>query len=204
MFPVDLSDTNENFSADVYQDMEKFEAFITDARNASGSRYLYGGYAEKRNMYRRSDLFGKAVEADAPARNIHLGVDIWGEAGTPVQAPLDGTVHSFAFNDNFGDYGATIILRHQVQEEIFFSLYGHLSLADIEGLTEGKEIQQGEIFAHFGPPGENGHWPPHLHFQLINDIANHKGDYPGVCSETEKDYYLANCPSPGAFILSYC
>jgi hypothetical protein len=48
---------------------------------------------------------------------------------------------------------------------------------------------------------ENGHWPPHLHFQLIIDMGKAKGDYPGVCKYSEREKYLDNCPDPG-FILS--
>ena len=79
-------------------------------------------------MYARSSLFGSdSIEQEEP-RRLHLGVDIWGKEGTEIFAPLDGIVHSFAFNDNFGDYGATIILLHQQEGRQFFTLYGHLSL----------------------------------------------------------------------------
>ena len=47
-----------------------------------------------------------------------------------------------------------------------------------------------------GIPAENGHWPSHLHFQIIEDIGDWKGDYPGVCKESEQDKYLMNCPDP--------
>jgi murein DD-endopeptidase MepM/ murein hydrolase activator NlpD len=99
-------------------------------------------------------------------------------------------VHSFAFNNAFGDYGATIILSHQLQDVSFYTLYGHLSLASIKNLQEGVHIQKGDVFAEFGIPQENGNWPPHLHFQLIKDLQGMKGDYPGVCRFSEKEIYL--------------
>ena len=70
----------------------------------------------------------------------------------------------------------------------------------------GDKIKAGEIFCSFGEPAENGNWPPHLHFQVIADIGNYFGDYPGVCSEKDRDYYLENCPDPD-YILQlnrYC
>ena len=103
-------------------------------------------------------------------------------------------VHSFAYNDNFGDYGATIILLHQLETVAFHTLYGHLSLADISMLSEGAYITRGEVIGHFGEPAENGNWPPHLHFQIINDLQYKEGDYPGVCKLSESETYLANCP----------
>jgi hypothetical protein len=35
-------------------------------------------------------------------RNIHIGLDLWIKAGTPILAALDGTLHSFNFNAGFG------------------------------------------------------------------------------------------------------
>ncbi|MEP6468070.1 MAG: peptidoglycan DD-metalloendopeptidase family protein, partial [Parafilimonas sp.] len=103
---------------------------------------------------------------------------------------------SFAFNNRFGDYGATLVLLHQLDGIGFYSLYGHISLKDINNIKEGQYFVRGEVMAHFGEQAENGNWPPHLHFQIINDMQLNKGDYPGVCSYGEKDMYLKNCPDP--------
>jgi murein DD-endopeptidase MepM/ murein hydrolase activator NlpD len=64
-------------------------------------------------------------------RNIHIGLDLWIKAGTPILAALEGTLHSFNFNAGFGDYGPTIILEHKVENQTFI-LYGHLSLDSLE------------------------------------------------------------------------
>ena len=50
---------------------------------------------------------------DDEPRRLHLGVDIWADAGTPVYVPLDGRIHSFRDNNHFGDYGPTVILQHR-------------------------------------------------------------------------------------------
>ena len=133
-------------------------------------------------------------------RSLHLGVDIWGAAGTPVYAPMGGMVHSFAFNNNFGDYGATIILQHHIDMITFYTLYGHLSLTDLDPLRIGKYLTRGEVVGHFGTPNENGNWPPHLHFQIIDDMGIKQGDYPGVCSLNEAEKYLKNCPDPNLML----
>lgn len=109
-------------------------------------------------------------------------------------APLNGIVHSFAFNNAFGDYGATIILTHNLDGESFHTLYGHLSLNSLKNLQEGDVVKKGDVIAEFGIPFENGQWPPHLHFQIIKDLRGIKGDYPGVCALSEKEFYVANCP----------
>jgi peptidoglycan LD-endopeptidase LytH len=132
----------------------------------------------------------------AEPRRLHLGIDIWGKPHTKVMAPMDGLVHSFAFNNAFGDYGATIILTHNLEGQSFFTLYGHLSLNSIKNIQEGEHIKKGDVFAEFGIPFENGQWPPHLHFQIISDMDRSKGDYPGVCKYSERESYLSNCPDP--------
>ena len=134
-------------------------------------------------------------QGDEP-RRLHLGIDIWGKPHTKVMAPMDGLVHSFAFNNAFGDYGATIILTHNLEGQTFYTLYGHLSLNSIKNIQEGEHIKKGDVFAEFGIPFENGQWPPHLHFQIISDMDRSKGDYPGVCKHSEKESYLSNCPDP--------
>jgi murein DD-endopeptidase MepM/ murein hydrolase activator NlpD len=87
-----------------------------------------------------------------------------------------------------------------LQKITFYTLYGHLSLNSIKNINEGDRIEKGDIFAEFGIPIENGQWPPHLHFQIIDDLEGWSGDYPGVCKFSEKEKYLENCPDPD-FIL---
>ncbi len=72
----------------------------------------------------------------------------------------------------------------------FYTLYGHFNLHDLARLQEGQYIARGVEFAHFGEPKENGHWPPHLHFQIVSEIYKKKGDYHGVCKYSEREKYL--------------
>lgn len=153
-----------------------------------------GRYAEKRSIYQTDLFLGKN------ARNIHLGVDLNVPVNTPIYAPLAGSVHSLNNNDSAGDYGPTIILKHQLDNQVFYTLYGHLSLADLSGCEPGQPIKHGGIVGHTGDATVNGGWPSHCHFQVIQDIGDHVGDYPGVCSETELSFYLGNCPNPYVFL----
>ena len=198
LFQLDLTANNTAVTSELVNDTNAFDAYITACRLNAGARYAIGGYNEHRTVYSRSAVFDTADEP----RRLHLGVDIWGDAGTPVFAPCDGEVHSFGFHETYGDYGAVIILRHIIEDAEIHSLYGHLSLGDLDGLYEGKPINGGDQIAHFGLPEENGHWPPHLHFQLIKDMQGMKGDYLGVCKFSERIKYLNNCPDP-TFILRH-
>ena len=202
LYPFDFTERNTALSPDEIADTERFAGYINRTLQQHGARYGIGGYGEHRTLYARSKHFDQPAgsestsSGEAEPRRLHLGVDIWGPAGTPVMSPLDGIVHSYAFNNNDSDYGTTIILTHNLDGSSFHSLYGHLSLNSIKNLYEGKNISKGEVIAEFGMRFENGNWPPHLHFQLIEDMQGWKGDYPGVCRFSERQQWLDNCPDP--------
>ena len=201
VIPIDLTSTNTALSLDVVGDIYKFEDFINGFLIPKGAKFAVGGYLEFRDLYSRSEVFsGLSGEDD---RRLHLGVDIWGPAGTPVYAPMDAVVHSFAMNNAKGDYGATIILQHEIQGVCFQTLYGHLSASDLD-LEKGQKISKGSLLAHFGAHHENGYWPPHLHFQIIKDMEGKEGDYPGVCSLKDKTHFMENCPDPNLILQLIC
>ncbi|MEJ7766716.1 MAG: peptidoglycan DD-metalloendopeptidase family protein [Chitinophagaceae bacterium] len=195
LMKINLTASNPDLTTNVIQDTALFTAYIESTLKAKRCKWGIGGYNEHRTIYNRSRVFDALHALDEP-RRLHLGIDIWGPAGTPVFAPLGGMIHSFAFNNNFGDYGATIILLHQLDGFAFYTLYGHMSLRDIQQLNEGGYVIRGQEIGHFGERHENGQWPPHLHFQVIFDIGMNEGDYPGVCRYSEREKYLENCPDP--------
>lgn len=192
---LDFTADNLALTPFVLEHTDVFCSYVDQVIKEAGALYAIGGYGEHRTVYSRSKVFDASRAGEEP-RRLHLGIDIWGKEQTPVYAPLGGMVHSFAFNNQLGDYGATIILLHQLEGVPFYTLYGHLSLPDIAHLKEGSYISRGQEFAHFGAPSDNGQWPPHLHFQIIGDMEYRSGDYPGVCRFSEKDHYLLNCPDP--------
>jgi len=196
LYPLDLTSANNELTEELVANTEAFSRWITQKLFDHNCCYGIGGYMEHRTIYRRSALF----DTDDEPRRLHLGVDIWANAGTPVYAPLDGIVHSFADNRSFGDYGPTIILKHRYDDFTLYSLYGHLSRKDLEGLVVGAHISKGHEIATFGDANENGNWPPHLHFQLMLDIGDAYGDYPGVGRFSEKATYLQNIPDPNLLL----
>jgi murein DD-endopeptidase MepM/ murein hydrolase activator NlpD len=196
IFPFDFTASNTELTPENILDTEKFSAWINSKLRENNCRYGLGGYMEHRTLYARSELFN----IEEKPRRLHLGVDIWADAGTPVYSPIEGTVHSFQDNDHFGDYGPTIILQHDLDGLKLYSLYGHLNRESLVGLTVGKPIAKNEQIAVFGHEEVNGHWPPHLHFQLMFDMEGKWGDYPGVGYYTEKERYLKNIPDPNLIL----
>ena len=188
---LDLSATNLELNPSIYGNVSVFQEYIAEK---IGAKIGYGGYLEHRVIYESYENF---ATASADFRNVHLGMDFWTKAGTPIFAPLEGEVHSFQINQGAGNYGPTIILYHPAEK--IYSLYGHVSMADLESIEIGSRIAAGQLLCHLGNPTENGEWPPHLHFQWIRDMQGFQGDYPGVCSQRDLLFYANNCPDPATF-----
>jgi murein DD-endopeptidase MepM/ murein hydrolase activator NlpD len=188
---LDLSAKNKDLNPAIFRDIPSFCAYIDQQ---VGTKTGVGGYLEHRIIYEAHENF---ATASADFRNIHLGIDFWATAGTPVFAVADGVVHSFQVNPGSGNYGPTIILHHPALG--IYSLYGHLAFTDLAGLSVGMPVTEGQVLCHLGEPHENGGWPPHLHFQLIKDMQGFHGDYPGVCAQRDLAFYAENCPDPSNF-----
>lgn len=169
--------------------------YLGDVLMWNNARIGIGRYNEERILY-SSELFRSGGEK----RNIHLGVDIFTDAGTEVLCPLDGAVHSFQNNSARGDFGPTIILEHTIKGKKFYTLYGHLSIESIKGLHEGMNFKKGDVLCRIGDISVNGGWPAHLHFQVISDLKGRRGDFPGVCSPSQRARYLELCPDPNAIL----
>src|SRR6478735_5220977 len=79
LYPLDLTATNTELTPDLVIDTEAFSRWINKKLLDNDARYGIGGYMEHRTIYNRSALF----DTDDEPRRLHLGVDIWGDAGTP-------------------------------------------------------------------------------------------------------------------------
>ena len=162
-------------------------------------RLAAGGYDEDRAIYDNA-AFGAGVDGVEP-RTIHLGIDIFAPAGTPVVTPRAGRVHSFRDNASALDYGPTIILEHALTQDLkAWTLYGHLSRDSIENLYAGQDIAAGRVLARLGDRDVNGGWLPHLHFQVILDIGDWQGDFPGVFRRSEREHWKRFCPDPAGWL----
>ncbi|WET02699.1 peptidoglycan DD-metalloendopeptidase family protein [Flavobacterium sp. YJ01] len=195
--PLNLSVSNQELIDAKLETSDDFEQYIFNYLEKNNAKVAFGGYIEGRFLYQRSSIF---FNESIPERNIHIGLDLWTEAGTQVLAALDGKVHSFKNNEGLGDYGPTIILEHVAENEKFYTLYGHLSLESIENLKIGDYFKKGDQIATLGESSVNGDYAPHVHFQIIHNIENYWGDYPGVCNAKDLNFYIENCPDPNLLL----
>ncbi len=184
-------------------DVEVFTRQLFDRMRAANSSVGIGRYNEARPIY-TSDQYKVEGNNGPEWRTVHIGLDIFIEAGAPVLAPLDGVVHSFRNNDVPLDYGPTIILQHSVdyrdRQLTFYTLYGHLSVESLDGLYKGMHITQGTPFCNIGNYPVNGGWPPHLHFQIITDLLDREGEFPGVARPGQREVWLSLSPDPNLIV----
>lgn len=163
---------------------------------AKGIRYGLGLYGENRTVYATPQF---ADAASPERRTIHLGIDVFAPAGTPVHAPLPGRVKHLTYNADPLDYGHTLILEHDLDGQRFFTLYGHLA-ATLPGLHPTAEVAQGDVIAHLGDWPENGGWAPHIHVQIITDLLATGGNFFGVGHASLMDIWSDISPDPNLLL----
>lgn len=162
-----------------------------------GVDVLLGRYGEERDIYRDA-----AFDPDGEsARTIHLGLDLFAPAGSPVFAPLDGVIEAFADNHTWLDYGPVLILRHQTDDSTpFWTLMGHLSRASMADWHVGRQVSAGEQVATVGTPEENVGWPPHVHLQVLTDLCGMGTDIYGVAPRDEGSLWRGISPNPALLL----
>jgi 4-aminobutyrate aminotransferase-like enzyme/Ser/Thr protein kinase RdoA (MazF antagonist) len=199
-FALDLSITSPWLSVDTSQNAEpELTRRLFDKMREAGVRVAVGGYNEARLLYLAPAFAGR--RASDERRTVHLGVDLFAAAGTPVFAPIAGIVHTVHDNAAPQDYGPVIILRHPIGGgEDFYTLYGHLSRESLSMVTPGQSVVAGRQIATLGGPDVNGGWTPHLHFQVIADLLGLGYDFPGVALASQRDAWLDLCPDPNPLL----
>lgn len=175
------------------------EARTLGAAAGVGAAWV-GSYAEPRAVY-TAPAFRKGALAVSDRRSVHIAVDVFLPAGTPVHAPCDGVVDVVEFREAALDYGGMVVLRHQTPAgDAFWTLYGHLSRATVQALRVGQRVTRGEQLGALGSPEENGGWDPHLHLQLAVLTDGMAGDWPGVADPDDLAMWRAICPNPAALL----
>ncbi len=174
---------------------ELFRA-IEDAGCVAG----IGRYDEYRLLYGSDDF----IDPTGHRRTLHLGIDVFMPAGTAVHAPLCGSVYGVANHDAPLDYGGTLILQHVVDdahgELRFYTLYGHLRPQLLASHEIGAPVTAGQKIAEMGDIHENGHWPPHLHLQIITDMLGLTDTFVGAGSHAHRNVWLSLCPDPNLIL----
>ncbi|MEM7390953.1 MAG: M23 family metallopeptidase [Verrucomicrobiota bacterium] len=129
-----------------------------------------------------SSSFGPRIRTATMAYDWHRGIDIAGDVGDPIVAPLDGVFWRYT---SFVNGGHTLILRHDFPQTVhlngfafdhFYTFYLHLfddMIATngmgtddiIDGWVEQNTVvTQGQLIAELGESGSTV--SPHLHLEV--------------------------------------
>ena len=125
-------------------------------------------------------LVDTVLDALDEAPTVHLGIDLFAPPGTPVHAPIGGTVAERA--------GGLVI-------------GGGVDDLGLDGVAPdaailGAPVQAGDVVGHVAAIGPDG-LPPHIHVQLVSE--------PGLLAPRRAvpslaDAWLALCPDPSAIL----
>jgi len=108
----------------------------------------------------RTDQLVDTYTASRSEGRTHDAIDIMAPAETPVLAAADGQITKLWQSEK----GGTTIYQLSADQKMIF-YYAHLAhYAD--GLTEGKQVRQGEVIAYVGDTGNAGAGNYHLHFSI--------------------------------------
>jgi 4-aminobutyrate aminotransferase-like enzyme/Ser/Thr protein kinase RdoA (MazF antagonist) len=154
-----------------------------------------GPWCEERSIYTTEAFASRLVEGQR--RTLHIGLDLFVAAGTPVRAPLAGKVVDFYLTNLPLDYGCAVLLEHEPEPGLrFYSLWGHLAAKTASGLKIGDWIAAGQVFAWIGDTHENGNWLPHLHLQLVSYRPRSADDVIGAGESVFRDVWADLFPDP--------
>lgn len=173
MLELDLSPDNPDTKGIDFSDPVTFQNWTNQQLKKHNAEIAIGRYLEERVVYTHGQYGDRCV---------HVGLDIGLPAKTALYAPLDATVEGYADYNQPGDYGPTLLLKHELDGVVFYSLYGHLSRDSYDLYQEGKHFKAGDLIGYIGDTHENGGWPTHVHVQIMKNKVGSGSTYQGVVS----------------------
>lgn len=121
----------------------------------------------------RPDQLLDTFTASRSEGRTHDAIDIMAPAETPVLAAADGRIQKLWQSER----GGTAIYQLSADQKLIL-YYAHLARY-ADGLTEGKQVRQGEVIAYVGDTGNAGAGNYHLHFSIAT-VADPKRYWEGT------------------------
>ena len=154
-----------NYNLNNFQEFN--EDIFNDLKN-SGKKWGIGKYLEE-----RENILRGSINIINEKRIYHLGLDIIVPYNSVVFCPLEGYVYKLGKETQKGNYGGYLVLKHQVNNQAFYSLYGHLKTPHKVQL--GQKLVAGHELGKIGKESDSGGWFCHLHLQIITQKAMNEG-----------------------------
>ena len=113
------------------------------------------------NGWKSSD-FGKRYDPYYHVWQLHAGVDIAADGGTPIYAAADGQVASAGWSGGYGNYTCVATARYQGRS--LRTCYAHQSQILV---NDGQRVRRGQVIGRVGTTGAST--GDHLHFEVRLD-----------------------------------
>ena len=192
---LDLSVNSEWLGlSENFRELDIFENKISYLQKQNIDKIISGGYLEPRQLY-NTENYKRDSNNGIENRTIHLGIDFWVNEGTEIKNLFDGIIDTISIDKNEKGYGGLIIIKHQINDFSFYTLFGHLSHKKFN-YNQGDFLKKGTLIGYVGNKLENGNWAPHLHFQILLSKLNYLQDFPGVSYHSEIEVFKSICPDP--------
>ncbi|MCF8138877.1 MAG: aminotransferase class III-fold pyridoxal phosphate-dependent enzyme, partial [Desulfotignum sp.] len=141
-------------------------------------------------------------------RSLHLGMDVWAMAGTPVHALFDGRVVQVQKEDSGcpatktdrATGSAALVLAHRTPGKMqFYTLYGGLDLECMTRLDTDRAVEKGELLGRVAARTAAENRVPHLHFQVMLARPGQGCAFPRVVFPEQREVWKSICPDPNLF-----
>lgn len=123
---------------------------------------IISGFLEKREVMFRSLWFEQMI---FEKRFYHLWLDLSVSKWLKIYAPLDWEVYYSWYEKWAWNYGWYIVIKHNLEWFIFYSLYWHQNKNSLPVIW--TKLKAGNIFSSIWDYFENWWYFHHLHLQLI-------------------------------------
>ncbi|MGQ0648808.1 MAG: phosphotransferase, partial [Gemmatimonadaceae bacterium] len=164
-------------------------------RKEHGFEIGIGAWGEARAIYTAPVFESKVISGGR--RNVHLGLDIFTDAGVELHSPLPGRVVATANCERPQDYGGVLLLEHRTGDGLAFrTLWGHLEPESLQSLRPGQAVAAGDTVALLGSRDVNGGWVPHLHLQIVCTGEDDPAEIIGVGEPELLDLWTELYPDP--------
>ncbi len=169
---------------------------IAEALAMAGASVGIGRHDEPRWVSDSTRSVGREGH-EVDLATVHIGMDIFLDAGAAVHAPLDGRVHAVAAG-NANGLGAQVEVLHAPEEGVeFYTLYRHLVPAE---LSVGQKVEKGTVIGRIASAEERGGDHPHVHFQLAADVLDDATTFPGMIPAAEREVWRDLSPDPNLIL----
>ncbi len=157
---IETSKKLDKISSQLYVQTKSFDEVMNLAKNKTLMMASIPAILPIKNGWKNIvSGFGKRIHPIYKTIQMHTGVDIAEEKGTPVYASGDGSV--VELEGGMSGYGINVVINHGFSYQ---TMYAHLSKKIVK---TGQKVKRGQLIGYVGSTGMS--IAPHLHYEVIKN-----------------------------------